>query len=109
MKHLGQTIALEGLRKLLLGEGVREHELDAREAVGAGGREAIQEVVLVVEHGEIGAEPGHVRLPLSLLHDRGRSVSWRRAPAEQACVVECVFSRKVGASRTAAAALSWLL
>ena len=41
MEHLGQPVLMKRVRKLLLPERVREHELDAVEAVSAGSRKAL--------------------------------------------------------------------
>ena len=75
MEHLGQPVLVEGVGQLLLWKRIGEHELDSGETVGAGGREAVEEAMFIIEHGEVCTEPGHVCLPLLLLRHHDRPVS----------------------------------
>ena len=63
VQGLGQAVLLEQVGQELLLVGVGEQILDRLEAVGRGRGEALDEVVLVVEHGQIGRELRHVVLP----------------------------------------------
>ena len=63
VQRLGQAVLLEQVGQELLLVGVGEQVLDRLEAVGRGRGEALDEVVLVVEHGQIGRELRHRRPP----------------------------------------------
>ena len=58
-QNLNQIVAAERLDQALLREGVGEKILHAPEAIRRRGREPVEEIVLVVEHGEIGREIRH--------------------------------------------------
>ena len=64
-QHLLQAVGLQPRGDLLGREGVGEQKFDTLEAVRRGGGEAVEKVVLVVEHGEIGGEAGHGEAPES--------------------------------------------
>jgi hypothetical protein len=58
-QHLLQAVVLQAPGQWLGGEVVGEQVFDGLEAVARGGREAVEEVQVVVEHGQVGGETGH--------------------------------------------------
>ena len=63
VQRLDQIVLLQAGRELLLGVGIGEQKLDPGKPVGGSRREAVEEIVLVVEHGQIGAKERHELLP----------------------------------------------
>ena len=58
-QHLLQSVGLQPCRQLARLVGIGEQELHALEAVARGGFEAVEEIELGVEHGQVGGKAGH--------------------------------------------------
>src|SRR5690606_22237202 len=80
VQHLSQAVLRQRFRQHLLLVGIGKEVLDAPEAVLGGGGKAVEEVVLAVEHGEIGGKPGHSLILL----ERPDSLRGRGAPESMA-------------------------
>ena len=62
-QHLLQAVGLQAGCQLLRGVRVREEVLHRLETVACGGGKAVEKVHVVVEHGQVGGEAGHVLVP----------------------------------------------